>query len=65
MAEKLLTAQDVADRFQLSAALVRKHSGRDGRAPQILGFKVGKLWRYSQAQIDAWILSLEAIGGMK
>lgn len=51
MSERLLTAQDVAERLAVPLSWVRQAT-RDGRLPHL---KLGRYRRYQASTIDAWL----------
>ena len=55
-AEKLLTPEEAAERLGLSPVTVG-HMLRRGALP---GVKVGRLWRFREATLDAYIRELAA-----
>jgi hypothetical protein len=51
--EKLLTAEDVAQRLTVSPGWVRDHSVR--KRPRLPAIRVGRFLRYRQQDLEGWI----------
>lgn len=58
---EILTIKQVADYLKVTERTIYRLAG----AKKIPAFKVGGTWRFSKADIDAWIKqqSMEALGG--
>jgi excisionase family DNA binding protein len=61
MADRLLTAVEVAELFQVSVSWVRREA-RAGRLPSI---RLGRSVRFRQATVVAWIESRERSGARR
>jgi excisionase family DNA binding protein len=57
--ERLLTIKEVADQLSVSTKWVAAHAR--GRGVRITGLKMGKCWRFRQADVDALVLHCQAI----
>ena len=55
-AQRMLTAQELAQRFHVSLATVR----RLAKSGQLRGRKIGRQWRFDPVVVEKW-LSKEAI----
>jgi excisionase family DNA binding protein len=51
MPETLLTIEQVAEQLRVSTRTVRRIMDTD----EIKGFRVGKRWRFTQSEIDAYV----------
>lgn len=51
MPETLLTIEQVAEQLQISTRTVRRLMDRE----EIKGFRVGKRWRFTQSEVNAYI----------
>lgn len=51
MPETLLTIEQVAEQLQVSTRTVRRLMDKD----EIKGFMVGKRWRFTQSEVDAYV----------
>lgn len=51
MPETLLTIEQVAEQLQVSTRTVRRLMNRD----EIKGFMIGKRWRFTQSEVDAFV----------
>ena len=51
MPETLLTIEQVAEQLQVSTRTVRRLMDRD----EIKGFMIGKRWRFTQSEVDAYV----------
>ena len=51
MPETLLTIEQVAEQLQISTRTVRRLMDRD----EIKGFMIGKRWRFTQSEVDAFV----------
>lgn len=51
MPETLLTIEQVAEQLQVSTRTVRRLMDKD----EIKGFMVGKRWRFTQSEVNAYV----------
>ena len=51
MPETLLNIEQVAEQLQVSTRTVRRLMEKD----DIKGFRVGKRWRFTQSEVDAYV----------
>lgn len=51
MAKTILTIKEVAARLHCSDSMIRKLA-QLGKFPH---FRIGKLWRFDESEVDAWI----------
>ena len=57
--DRLLNAQQVADKLGVSERWVRDHTTR--RSPRIRGIKLGLLMRYRREDVDAFMAELDTL----
>lgn len=59
--DKLLTVSQVAERLGVSASWIHSHvTGK--RQPALSGLKVGKYWRFREADIERFVQLCAALG---
>lgn len=51
MPETLLTIEQVAEQLQVSVRTVRRIMDAD----ELKGFKIGKRWRFTQSEVEAYL----------
>lgn len=51
----LISANELADRIGMTADWIRRHSRRGLKIPCV---KLGGVWRYDPAEVEAWIKQL-------
>ena len=51
MPETLLTIEQVAEQLKVSTRTVRRIMDTD----QLKGFKIGKRWRFTQSEVEAYL----------